>query len=253
MKNANFDNIAGEIANLIKKSSRTCVLTGAGLSTESGIPDFRSPKTGLWNKYDPMELLSTDTLYSNPKLFYTESLKILLPMIEALPNKAHEMLAALEKEGYIYSLTTQNIDNLHYRAGSRKIYEVHGNLRTCHCMQCGRSFDFSIIISKSDNGEIPPLCNECGGVLRTDVVLFGDRMPGCFEEAYNDISGSDLLIVIGSSLQVAPVNMLPQAARKLVIINIGETSYDRRADILYNEKASVALTNIYAELKKEEI
>jgi len=245
-----LNNIAKNIAELIKKSEKTCVLTGAGISTESGIPDFRSPKTGLWNKYDPMELLSTDVLYRNPKLFYTESLNILMPMIDASPNKAHEMLAVLEKEGYIYSLTTQNIDNLHYRAGSRNIYEVHGHLRTCHCMQCQRSFDFSIIIKKRDNGEIPPLCDKCAGVLRTDVVLFGDRLPECFEDAFNDARDCDLLIVIGSSLQVAPVNMLPQSAKKLVIINMGETLYDRRADILYHEKASIALTNIYNELKK---
>ena len=245
-----LNNIAKEIAELIKKSEKTCVLTGAGISTESGIPDFRSPKTGLWNKYDPMELLSTDVLYSNPNLFYTESLKILMPMIDASPNKAHEMLAVFEKEGYINSLTTQNIDNLHYRAGSRNIYEVHGNLRTCHCLQCQCSFDFSVIIKKSDNGEIPPLCDKCGGLLRTDVVLFGDRLPECFEDAFNDIRECGLLIVIGSSLQVAPVSMLPQAAKRLVIINIGETAYDRRADILYREKASIALINIYNELKK---
>lgn len=254
---------AESIAELISASEMTCVLTGAGISTESGIPDFRSPGTGLWSrpvhprlqensglqsgrkKYDPMQLLSTEVMFDDPELFYTESIKILTPMLEAKPNRAHEILAEMEGAKLIQSLTTQNIDGLHYKAGSRNIYEVHGNLRTGRCLTCADETAFSTLLEKTGRGEIPPRCDKCGGMLRTNVVLFGDRLPDCFEDAHYDARTCDLMIVIGSSLAVAPVNMLPPMAKKLAIINIGETESDRHADVLYHEKASVALENIY--------
>jgi len=242
---------AAAIAELITSSKMTCVLTGAGISTESGIADFRSPGTGLWTKYDPMQLISTGVMFDNPRLFYTESVKILLPMIDAKPNRAHEILAEMENEKLIHSLTTQNIDDLHYKAGSRNIYEVHGNLRTGRCLTCKDEPSFSSLLEKTKSGEIPPRCDKCGGVLRTNVVLFGDQLPECFEDAHYDAQTCDLMIVIGSSLAVAPVNMLPSMAKKLAIINIGETSCDRQADILYREKASTALENIYTILKRD--
>jgi len=241
---------AESIAELIKESKMTCVLTGAGISTESGIPDFRSPKTGLWSKYDPMKLLSTDVMFDDPKLFYTESIKILTPMLDKKPNRAHEILAEMETGKLIHSLTTQNIDGLHYKAGSRNIYEVHGNIRTGRCLTCQDEPSFSSLLEKTAHGEIPPGCDKCGGMLRTSVVLFGDRLPECFEHAHYDAQTCDLMIVIGSSLAVAPVNMLPAIAKKLVIINIGETSCDGRAEILYKEKASAALEKIYTILKR---
>ncbi len=241
---------AAAIAELIKESRMTCVLTGAGISTESGIPDFRSPKTGLWSKYDPMELLSADVMFDDPKLFYTESIKILTPMLDAKPNRAHEILAEMETGNIIHSLVTQNIDGLHYKAGSRNIYEVHGNLRTGRCLTCLDETAFSLLLEKTAHGEVPPRCDKCGGMLRTNVVLFGDPLPECFEDAHYDARSCDLMIVIGSSLAVAPVNMLPSMAKKLVIINIGETSCDRQAEILYKEKASAALENIYTILKR---
>ena len=235
---------AAKIADLIKSSKKTCVLTGAGISTESGIPDFRSPGSGLWTKYDPMELLSTQVMFQNPKLFYSESIKILKPMTSAKPNRAHEILAELESRGLIYSLATQNIDGLHFAAGSRNIYEVHGHLRTARCVSCKEEIAFEALINKTSSGEIPPRCEVCGGLQRTNVVLFGDSLPECFEDAYHDAVSCDLMIVIGSSLAVAPVNMLPGLAAKVVIINIGRTEFDGRAAVLYNEKASTALENI---------
>lgn len=233
-----------KIAEMIIESNLTVVLTGAGISTESGIPDFRSPKTGLWEKVDPMEALSTDVLYGNPKKFYSLGFKILTGMKGAKPNKAHLILAQMEKEGLISAIITQNIDNLHHAAGSKNIMEVHGHIRTGHCMKCRKTYEFSVIEDKVANGEIPPICS-CGGTIRPDVVFFGDSLPDCFNKAWDISSRCDLMIVIGSSLQVGPVNYLPSMAKKLAIINKETTMYDGRADAVYKESASVALDNIY--------
>jgi NAD-dependent deacetylase len=238
-----------KIAEMIVKSKLTVVLTGAGLSTESGIPDFRSKGTGLWEKIDPMEALSTNVLYGNPEKFYRTGFKILTGMKGAKPNKAHLILAKMEKEGLISAVITQNIDNLHYDAGSKNIMEVHGNIRTGHCVKCRKTYGFNVIEEKVANGEIPPLCT-CGGMMRPDVVFFGDSLPDCFNKAWEISSRCDLMIVIGSSLQVGPVNYLPSLAKKLVIINKGDTMYDRRADVLCNESASSALDNIYAKIQE---
>lgn len=235
---------ASKISALIRESKKTCVLTGAGISTESGIPDFRSPNSGLWTKYDPMELLSVGVMLNDPKLFYGESVKIFEPMMRAKPNRAHEILAELESRGLIYSLATQNIDGLHYAAGSRNIYEVHGHLRSARCVSCKEEIPFSVLLEKTAAGNIPPRCEVCGGLQRTSVVLFGDSLPECFEDAYRDAASCDLMIVIGSSLAVAPVNMLPALARRVAIINMGKTEFDRRAAVVYNEKASTALEKI---------
>lgn len=243
------EHIPEMIAEMMLKSSFTVVLTGAGISTESGIPDFRSPGTGLWEKVDPMEALSADVLYKNPKKFYTTGFKILTGMRNARPNKAHEILAKMEAEGLIKAVITQNIDNLHYEAGSKNIMEVHGHIRTGHCIRCKNIYEFDAIEKKVDGGEIPPVCS-CGGMIRPDVVLFGDSLPHCFDEAWKMSEKCQLMIVIGSSLQVAPVNYLPTLAKRLVLVNIGETMFDRKADIVYREKASDALDSIYNKIRE---
>jgi NAD-dependent deacetylase len=238
-----------EIARMIIESRMTVVLTGAGISTESGIPDFRSPGSGLWEKIDPMEALSAHVLYGNPVKFYSVGFKILTSMKNAKPNEAHILLTRMEKENLIHGIITQNIDNLHFQAGSKNILEVHGHIRSGHCVKCGTSHEFSEIEDKVDHGEIPPLCN-CGGMIRPDVVLFGDNLPECFNSAWELAKKCDLMIVIGSSLQVSPVSYLPGFARKLVIINSGETPYDDKADVLCRDKASYALSNIYNKIQE---
>ena len=198
------------ISELIKSSNKTMVLTGAGISTESGIPDFRSPGTGLWENIDPMEVLSTTVLYNNPERFYKEGFNILLDMMDAKPNKAHNILAEMESLNLIHGIITQNIDNLHQKAGSKYVLEVHGNTREGSCMDCGNTVSINELSHKVNSGEIPPKCNICGGILRPDVILFGDMLPEAFNIAYKEVETSDLLIVIGSSLMVAPVNYLFQ-------------------------------------------
>lgn len=242
-------NLFEEAARLIKQSRKTMVLTGAGISTESGIPDFRSPGTGLWENLDPMEVLSTRVLYNHPEEFYKIGFAILISMKNAEPNEAHYILSEMEKEGIIFGVITQNIDNLHKKAGSQNLFEVHGNTREGSCLNCGKKVSFEVLEGKVSKKQIPPRCDECDGLLRPDVVLFGDPMPYVFDLAVNEVKSSDLLIVIGSSLVVSPVNFLPDIVKHLIIINATETPYDYKADVVIREKASYALRNIWDIIK----
>ena len=230
-------------AQMIKKSRSSVVLTGAGVSTDSGIPDFRSPGSGLWEKVDPMEALSSKVLYNNPEKFYNLGFKIITSMKNAVPNEAHYMIAKLEELGFIDLVVTQNIDGLHHKAGSRNVHEVHGTTRTCSCDNCGEKYDTALIEKKVKEGEIPPRCR-CRGIIRPDVVLFGDMLPDCFYESIKKVEEADLLIVIGSSLSVSPVNHFADICKKLMIINLGETSYDNKSDIIIRENISNALEKI---------
>ncbi|WP_077367167.1 SIR2 family NAD-dependent protein deacylase [Anaerosalibacter sp. Marseille-P3206] len=240
-----------QASDMIKNSSKTMVLTGAGISTESGIPDFRSPGSGLWENMDPMEALSTTVLYNNPKKFYSEGYKILLGMTDAKPNTAHYVLAEMEKQGYIKGVITQNIDNLHQKAGTKYLLEVHGNTREGSCTTCGKVVDINVLTEKVNNNEIPPKCNQCGGLLRPDVIFFGDMLPEDFNIALQEMEDCQLLIVIGSSLAVSPVNYLPSMAEKFIIINEGRTAMDYRCDLKIEDKAGVVLEKILMELNKE--
>ncbi|MDF2548469.1 MAG: NAD-dependent deacetylase [Anaerosolibacter sp.] len=242
-----MDKIERAVA-LIKSSRKTIVLTGAGISTESGIPDFRSPGTGLWEKIDPMEVLSTKALYQNPEHFYQVGFQMLTSMDDAEPNKAHEILAKLEKEGYINLLVTQNIDNLHQKAGSMDVLEVHGHTRSCYCLNCGMEVSMVDMNRILEKGEIPPKCPDCEGTLRPSVVLFGDSLPPCFDRAWSEVENGELLIVIGSSLEVGPVNYLANICKQLMIINLGRTTYDQQADLLIQGSASQILEQIYEKL-----
>jgi NAD-dependent deacetylase len=242
-------NVYDQIADMMIKSRMTVVLTGAGVSTESGIPDFRSPGSGLWEKIDPMEALSAEVLLKEPAKFYSMGFEILKFMKCKKPNMAHLILADMEKTGIIDSIITQNIDNLHYEAGSRNIMEIHGNIRTGRCMRCRKEYDFKIMEEKVKGGEVPPIC-KCGGVIRPDVVLFGDSLPDCFDKAWKIAGKCELMIVIGSSLQVTPANYLPSLAENLVIINSGSTTMDDRAGVLCRERASEALKKIYARIRE---
>jgi len=240
-----------KIVKEIINSKKTVVLTGAGISTESGIPDFRSPG-GIWSRFDPAAM-SGDVLRSNPAYFYTKA----MPMLDFFgeisdkkPNQAHFILKDMEESGLISSIVTQNIDGLHIKAGSKNVYEVHGSLREGYCMSCGSRVSFNFIVDKIKNNEIPPRCGNCGGILRPDIVLFGEELPGCFISAVNEVRNSDLLLIVGSSLEITPVGSLPGLARKYIILNIGSTLYDNGAYEILDEKVSKSLKVIYDEIKK---
>lgn len=237
---------------MIKNSNNTWVLTGAGMSTESGIPDFRSPNSGLWEKIDPMEALSSTVLYRDPKKFYKVGYSLLTGMMNFEPNQGHIALVRLEEMGYINGVITQNIDNLHTRAGSKKVLEVHGHIRTGSCIGCGNKVELQVLTKKVENNEIPPRCERCRRILRPDVVLFGDQLPEDFDKAWELVNDCELLIVIGSSLTVSPVNYLPQMAPKVIIINLHSTSYDPYADIVIRGKSGIVLDKILNILGNEE-
>lgn len=230
-------------AEMIKNSKNVVVLTGAGVSTDSGIPDFRSPGSGLWEKVDPMEALSSEVLYNKPEKFYELGFNIITSMKDAVPNKAHYMIAKLEELGFVDLVVTQNIDGLHHKAGSRKVFEVHGTTRTCSCDDCGEKYDTAVIEKRVKAGEIPPMCR-CRGIIRPDVVLFGDMLPECFYESIRKVEASELLLAIGSSLSVSPVNHLADICKKLIIINMGDTFYDYKCDMKIKENISTALEKI---------
>lgn len=244
MKESNLKKIE-VLRDELLKSRKTMILTGAGISTDSGIPDFRSRGTGLWEKTDPMEFLTTDVLLNKPEKFYHHVYKE-NPKREYRPNKGHEILAELEERGLVDGIITQNIDNLHKRAGSKKIYEVHGNISYGYCLDCGQAITNEDMRNKVEAGEIPPRCDYCNGITRTSVVLFGDQLPEEFQDAIREVEESDLLIVIGSSLSVSPVNMLPGIARKTIIINREKTEMDYLADLFIKDDITSVLEELMA-------
>ncbi len=238
------------LAGLIKKSTYTLALTGAGISTESGIPDFRSPGTGLWTRFDPIKVATVSALKRDPATFYTINLDRWTRYSGARPNAAHHALARLEQKRLLTGIITQNIDGLHLKAGSKTVWEVHGHLRTCHCMDCEKSYPLDFLVDQFNSGTNPPRCQKCGGVLRLDVVLFEDPMGEDFYWATRTIKLCQLLVVVGSSLQVYPVAALPEEALQVAIINKEPTPWDDRAKVVIHEKAGQVLTDVLAALEK---
>ncbi len=233
---------------LILEAQPCVVLTGAGVSTESGIPDFRSA-AGLWARYDPMEYATIDAFRRDPAKvwdFYSKRLGVLA---DARPNLAHLALAELERRGLVGAVITQNVDRLHQLAGSRTVVEVHGSIRTASCLACGHREEFERVLEL-----LPvPVCERCGAVLKPDVVMFGELMPGAeLDRAFELARGAGLLLVVGSSLEVHPVAGLPEealgAGAKLAIVNKGPTPYDRRADLLIDASAGETLAAVVATL-----
>lgn len=219
---------AEKIARLLLAAEYTVVLTGAGISTASGIPDFRSPGKGLWEKVNP-SLFSAWGFQKDPVGFYKIGMQIFDTVSKAKPNQAHIAVAKLESLGLIKAVVTQNIDGLHQAAGSKKVLEIHGNIRGGHCIRCGIPFSMEDIIRKLQK-ELPPKC-KCGGIIKPDVVLFGDPLPqNTYNEVLKHIKKADLLLVLGSSLVVSPANLFPKMVLDhggdLVIVNLERTHYD---------------------------
>lgn len=235
-----------ELAALFWSATSVIVLTGAGISTESGIPDFRSPG-GLYESIDPMEYLSIEALEEHPKRFWRYFIDAFASTTQAEPNAGHKALAALEHAGWINGIITQNIDGLHSKAGSRQVYEVHGHLRTVHCYKSGHTHPLSLAVEQMNAGALPH-CPACGAALRPDVVLFGDAMPAAFQKALAAADEADLTLVVGSSLMVTPANYLALDAHQLAIINRDPTIYDARADVVIHSNAGNALTALAEEL-----
>ncbi len=236
-----------KLAGLIKNNAGFYVLTGAGISTASGVPDFRSPGTGLWEKIDPIATSSVEVLYSNPRLFYENAFSRFAKISSAEPNSGHYTLSRLEKMGYLKGLITQNIDGLHIRAGSKNVWEVHGHLRSGYCLGCKMKYPFEELVHQVELKRIPPVCHNCHSMLRPEVVLFGDPMPSVFFELNRKIqSDCDFMLVVGSSLVVYPVADLPRLSGKMAIINNQPTDYDQRSEVVIREDISQTLSDLLA-------
>lgn len=231
-----------EFFKLIKLSSNVAVLTGAGVSTESGIPDYRSPGTGLWGKMD-QSIVSLEGFLRNPDCYYSYALELYPVRRAAKPNAAHYMLAELEKKGFLKGIITQNVDGLHLDAGSVNVHEIHGSLRQVVCLECNLLFPMENVIERVSKGENPPICVKCGGVLKPNAVFFGETLPRIpWQESIKLADSADLFITIGSSLQVSPANSLPDVAikggAKLVIMNSMPTPYDNNANLIIRKKVA---------------
>jgi NAD-dependent deacetylase len=221
---------------LISKSTRISTLTGAGISVGSGIPDFRS-EGGLWNRYDPNEFATYESFINNPEKFWTMGQELAEVLLKAKPNEAHLALTKIENMGKLIGIITQNIDNLHQVAGNTRVVELHGNYLKAYCMNCGAEYIGEDIHKRVVKGEIPPKCDKCNGVLKSEAVLFGEPLPeAAMKEAIDICRSTDLMIVIGSSLTIYPAAYLPQLAKnsgaKIILNNLDGENRDDVADIV---------------------
>jgi NAD-dependent deacetylase len=237
---------------LIKQSHKTVTLTGAGISTNSGIPDFRSPGTGLWQHVEPMEVASLSAFRHDPERFYEWFHPLAVIMFSAQPNPAHVALAKLQAAGYISEIITQNIDGLHTKAGAEHVLEVHGTLRTLSCTNCYHQVPFTAILDDYLQRYCVPRCPECGSILKPDIILYEEQLPvKTWIKAEEACKHCELLIVIGTSLEVMPSAKLPILAvehgSRLVIINNSPTFMDVRADLVIHADISEILSQVVEE------
>jgi NAD-dependent deacetylase len=220
------------LAGMLRSASAPVALTGAGMSTESGIPDFRGPD-GLWQNKTFEELANIGSFRARPAQTWEFYRHRLAGMENAEPNAGHLALAELERLGLLHRVITQNVDGLHARAGSREPLEVHGSLRFADCLDCGGHFTMDAALERADSDGVPRC--RCGAALKPGITMFGEMLPPAIDEAYALVASSDLLIACGSSLQVQPVAnfawMMKEQGGRLAIINRGSTGFDHLADV----------------------
>jgi NAD-dependent deacetylase len=243
-------------AQLLQSHRKGVALTGAGISTPSGIPDFRSAGSGLWTRYNPLEVASLSAFRYHPEKFYDWMRNLALEMSHVLPNPAHGALARLEEISCIRTVITQNIDGLHQRAGSTNVLEVHGSMRTLTCTGCYRQHPSTEFMGPYlETGEIPR-CPECHRILKLDVVLFEEQLPiHTWLSAQEACRNCDLMLVAGSSLEVVPVAGLPMQALEngacLILINQSSTYLDVRADVILRGDVAEIMPRIVEEVHGE--
>jgi len=238
-----------DAAELFRKAKRVVVLTGAGISTPSGIPDFRSEGSGLWSRDEPLETASLSTFRTAPERFFKWFRPLAGQIFHALPNPAHIALAEFEQAGYQSMIITQNIDGLHQKAGSQQVVEMHGTLQTLSCTQCYKKFPSAEYLKPFIETGTIPQCPNCNAILKPDVILFGEQLPqAAWQAAQRATRQCDLMLVAGSSLEVLPVAGLPVQAldhgAHLIIINNTETYINVRADIVLTENVATVIPEI---------
>jgi len=238
------------LAALVRERQPCVVLTGAGISTESGIPDFRSP-SGIWAEVDPFEVASIEAFLADPERVWGFYRSRIHSLLEAEPNAGHHALAELERRGLVRAVVTQNIDMLHSRAGSREVVEVHGSIRSAICLSCGAEKSADQVLEGLGE-RATPLCDECDAVLKPGVVLFGELLPvAAMRRATELAAAADLMLVVGSSLEVWPVAGLPLESRSVAIVNRGPTALDERAELRIDGGAGETLGALLAALDEQ--
>ncbi|MFO7677973.1 MAG: NAD-dependent protein deacylase [Thermoplasmatota archaeon] len=241
------DNSINYLKELINTSQRIVVFTGAGISSESGIPTYRG-SDGVWSKYDPAVYADINIFLRDPTYFWQFFKEEQYPILKkAKPNDAHYALATLQKQRKKLTVITQNIDGLHQLAGIKDVIELHGNMRTISCLQCKKTYSIDDVYHKVTKA-LPPLCS-CRGMLKPNVVLFGEQLPEyALAEAIRAASSCDLFVVLGSSLVVYPAASLPEIAKQqeasLVIVNIDPTALDSIADMVIRQPISAVLPSV---------
>jgi NAD-dependent deacetylase len=243
-------------AQLILDANNIVALTGAGMGTESGIADFRSPGTGLWEKVNPDEFASIHSYVSDTKKNLGFMLEMGMNIFKAKPNEGHKALTKLQKLGKLTGILTQNIDGLHQKAHSINVVELHGTAYEAICMGCDKVYPITIMIDQVMNGKNRPICETCKGLLKPNAIFFGEPLRSeTLSQADKMIETCDLLIVLGSSLLVYPVAFYPRKAlslgAKLVIINIQETDMDNKAEVVIHDKIGDVLPLIVNIVKSE--
>ncbi len=242
-------------AELIVDSKYAVALTGAGISTPSGIPDFRSPGTGLWERFDPMSVASIFAFNLHPLAFYEWARPFGEALLKAKPNPAHYALAELEEMKLLSAVITQNIDGLHQKAGSKRVLEVHGHIREATCLKCHKvvPLEEEALERFVKRGEVPHC--QCGGILKPNVVLFGEELPRrVLLEAWGEAENCDLMLVAGSSLEVAPASEIPLVAKRygarLIITNYQPTPLDAQAEVVIHGDVAEVLPRMVEECRK---
>jgi NAD-dependent deacetylase len=255
-----MDRAVDKAAEMLRRARHAVAFTGAGISTPSGIPDFRSQGSGIWERYNPMEVASVAVFQSHPERFYDWVKPLMQGLWAAQPNPAHVALAQMETAGVLKAVITQNIDDLHQRAGSKNVFEVHGSLRTVSCARCRQTYpsdQFRETFETAANAtEGMPRCPACGKVLKPDITLFGEMLPAqAWREAEAHCQQADLVLVAGSSLEVWPAAALPEIALEngahLILNNLSPTPLDRRADVLLRADVAWALPAVAERLRGE--
>jgi NAD-dependent deacetylase len=244
---------AQQVADLLRQAERAVVLTGAGISVPSGIPDFRSPGTGLWENVDPMEVAHIDAWRRDADRFWSFYSQRFVSLVDKQPNEAHLALAELERRGLVRAVITQNIDRLHGLAGTDRLIEVHGSIDRSVCLECGGKVPIGRVIELLRAVDGAPLCEACVAPLKPDVVLFGELLPErALAEAQALALDADLMLCVGSSLEVYPVAGLPAmthgAGGRIVLVTHGPTPYDGDAEVKLDGDVVTELRTVLAAL-----
>lgn len=257
LPNEKYNKLIEKAADFISQASYCVALTGAGISTPSGIPDFRSPGSGLWTKYSPMEVASLSAFRYHPDRFFDWLRPFVSKLFEAAPNPAHYALAKLEEHDFLQAIITQNIDALHQKAGSKNVIEVHGTYETLTCLGCYKQIETNQeILDSILKGAKKPICPYCGDLMKPDIILYEEQLPAeKWRSARQQIMACDLLLILGSSLTVTPACDLPLSAlgngADIIILNYSHTYLDDQSAVSMQGDLAEILPLITAKVLNE--